>query len=95
METDASTQILEMFVTIGYLGADVKPEEMDKLHKFFKEVCKCVSLVAMERGEVENHLHFQMIVRAQIASVRSFGGLVQSYMGWTSKDIYLSRQSYM
>lgn len=67
--------ILELSVTIGYLGADVHPDKIHQLDLLIRE--HCVSgLVAMERGNLEAHLHFQMVVRARTTSAHMFGILV-------------------
>lgn len=87
--------VLEMSIHVGYLGADVKAVGIDKMHQLLSD--ECISgLVAMERGEVENHLHFQMVVRARTNSTRSFDFKVRKYMGWTPKDMYpAGRKNYV
>lgn len=39
-------------------------------------------MVALERGDTENHLHFQMVYRARVKSSMSFAILARKYMGW-------------
>lgn len=48
--------------------------------KFFLREYYILQLVAIERGDVENHLHLRMIARAMTKSARSFGVLVKKYM---------------
>lgn len=71
-------------MTAGYLGENVKPRET----QLMRDVCNC-GHVAMKRGEVENHLHFKMVVRATTCFPRFFGFIVRKYMGWTQKDMCL------
>lgn len=73
--------ILELSVTIGYLGVDVCLEEINKLDLLIHDHC-VAGLVALERGDVENSLHFQMVVHARTKSARAFSILVRKYMGW-------------
>ncbi|CAM6109417.1 unnamed protein product [Calypogeia fissa] len=75
---DLSTRLS---ITVGYLGADVHERELDFLHKLPVEKCEA-GMVALEKGEKENHLHFQTICIAMCKSPGSFGLVVGQYMGW-------------
>lgn len=44
-------------------------------------------VAALERGDTENRLHFQMVCRARTKSALSFGIVVHKYMGRYGKDM--------
>lgn len=78
--------VLELSIMVGYIVGDIHANEIRNLDLLIRE--HCVSrLVAMERGNLQSHLHFQMVVRARIASTHTFGILVQKYMNWFDKKI--------
>lgn len=80
-EVDLNDDVLDMSLTIGLKGVDVCKTNIEKLNRVLEEHY-IAGLVALERGDIENRLHFQMVCRARIKSSLSFGILVCKHMGW-------------
>lgn len=70
-----------MSVIVGFKGANIIKSDIHKLKCLLCEYCMA-GVIALKRGDIENTLHFQMVCRACIKSVISFGVIVQKYMGW-------------
>lgn len=82
-EVNLTDDILEMSVTVGYKGADISPLDIHKLDRLLNEHCLS-GVVALEREDTKNHLHFQMVCRARGKLGLSFALLTIKYTGWYS-----------
>lgn len=74
--------VLDMSLTVGMLGADVYPSDMEKLNRFLDKHC-IVGVIAMERGDTESRLPFQGVLRARTKSSLSFGIIIRKYSSGT------------
>lgn len=57
---DLSNNVLDMSVTMGFRGANIVKSDILKLEWLLWEHC-LVGVIAIERGDIENRLHFQMV----------------------------------
>lgn len=70
-----------MSVTVGLLGENVIKSNIQKLVCLLREHCMA-GVVTLEKGDIENRLHFQMVYTACCKSALSFKIIVCKYMGW-------------
>lgn len=74
-----TNNVLNMSVTVGLLGTNVIKSDIEKLEHVLREHCM-VGVVALERGDTENRLHFQMVCTTRCKSALSFGIIVRKYI---------------
>lgn len=84
-EVEMTTTVLELSVTVGYVGADVKKDEIQNLHRLMQDHCLS-GVVSLERGDKRTYLISNVFFCARAKSVRSFANLVKKYMGWLMRS---------
>lgn len=62
-EVELIDSAIEMSIIVGYMGANVHPSKIEIWDRLIKEHC-VFGLAVLERGDVQNHLHFQVVVCA-------------------------------
>lgn len=80
-EVELINNVIDMSVTVSFKGANVTKFDIEKLNMLLNDYC-LADVVALERDDIENRLHFQMVFRAQIKLALSFDILIHKYMGW-------------
>lgn len=84
--------VLDMSLTIGLRGADVCRSDIKKLDHLLQEHY-LAGIIALKRGDAENRLHFQGVIRARTKSSLSFEVFVRKYLGWYNvKNMYPVRR---